>query len=70
MFIRDQPFSLSFCCSGYMPPEYVRVGHFSDKTDIYGFGVLLLEIVSGMKSVSFFNSERALTLVEYVSPSV
>ncbi|KAF7012017.1 hypothetical protein CFC21_026254 [Triticum aestivum] len=34
---------------GYMSPEYVVGGAFSVKSDIYSFGVLLLEIVSGLK---------------------
>ncbi|XP_023728515.1 G-type lectin S-receptor-like serine/threonine-protein kinase At1g67520 [Lactuca sativa] len=31
---------------GYMPPEYMLEGSVSTKTDVFGFGVLLLEIVS------------------------
>uniref|UniRef100_A0ACD5UWA6 Uncharacterized protein n=1 Tax=Avena sativa TaxID=4498 RepID=A0ACD5UWA6_AVESA len=34
---------------GYMSPEYVMRGAFSVKSDTYSFGVLLLEIVSGLK---------------------
>ncbi|CAL5070221.1 unnamed protein product [Urochloa decumbens] len=34
---------------GYMSPEYAMEGAFSIKSDTYSFGVLLLEIVSGMK---------------------
>ncbi|XP_048551101.1 cysteine-rich receptor-like protein kinase 10 isoform X2 [Triticum urartu] len=34
---------------GYMSPEYAMGGAFSVKTDTYSFGVLLLEIVSGLK---------------------
>ncbi|XP_024311516.1 G-type lectin S-receptor-like serine/threonine-protein kinase At1g11330 isoform X6 [Brachypodium distachyon] len=34
---------------GYMSPEYVIGGAFSTKSDTYSFGVLLLEIVSGLK---------------------
>ncbi|XP_065879013.1 cysteine-rich receptor-like protein kinase 10 [Euphorbia lathyris] len=32
---------------GYMAPEYIRRGHFSTKSDVFSFGVLILEIVSG-----------------------
>jgi hypothetical protein len=32
-----------------MSPEYVMGGAFSVKSDTYSFGVLLLEIVSGLK---------------------
>eukprot|EP00252_Welwitschia_mirabilis_P002812 TRINITY_DN1280_c0_g1_i1.p1 TRINITY_DN1280_c0_g1~~TRINITY_DN1280_c0_g1_i1.p1 ORF type:complete len:402 (+),score=47.28 TRINITY_DN1280_c0_g1_i1:420-1625(+) len=32
---------------GYIAPEYVREGHISVKTDVFSFGVLTLEIISG-----------------------
>ncbi|KAI4312070.1 hypothetical protein MLD38_036925 [Melastoma candidum] len=35
---------------GYMAPEYVLHGHFSLKSDVFSFGVLVLEIVSGKKN--------------------
>ncbi|KAL3612716.1 hypothetical protein D5086_003736, partial [Populus alba] len=34
---------------GYMSPEYVMEGIFSVKSDVFSFGVLLLEIVSGRR---------------------
>ncbi|KAK7269973.1 hypothetical protein RIF29_22801 [Crotalaria pallida] len=34
---------------GYMPPEYAMLGKFSEKSDIFSFGVLVLEIISGEK---------------------
>ncbi|XP_039685907.1 cysteine-rich receptor-like protein kinase 29 isoform X3 [Medicago truncatula] len=36
--------------SGYMAPEYVRFGEFSVKSDVFSFGVLVLEIISGQKA--------------------
>lgn len=41
---------------GYMAPEYAMEGLFSVKSDVYSFGVLLLEILSGRKCSSVFNS--------------
>ncbi|XP_022870375.1 probable LRR receptor-like serine/threonine-protein kinase At1g29720 [Olea europaea var. sylvestris] len=32
---------------GYMAPEYALWGYLTDKVDVYGFGVMALEIVSG-----------------------
>ncbi|CAL1393883.1 unnamed protein product [Linum trigynum] len=32
---------------GYMPPEYVKNGQFSTVSDVYSFGILVLEIISG-----------------------
>ncbi|XP_023635858.1 putative cysteine-rich receptor-like protein kinase 31 isoform X1 [Capsella rubella] len=42
---------------GYMPPEYVTHGQFSTKSDIYSFGVLVLEIVCGKKNSSFYRMD-------------
>ncbi|URE35331.1 serine threonine-protein kinase [Musa troglodytarum] len=38
---------------GYMSPEYAMEGLFSVKSDVYSYGVLLLEIVSGFRNTSF-----------------
>ncbi|KAK9681699.1 hypothetical protein RND81_10G021100 [Saponaria officinalis] len=37
---------------GYMAPEYGTTGHFSVKSDIFSYGVILLEILSGMRNNS------------------
>ncbi|GJN11514.1 hypothetical protein PR202_ga29713 [Eleusine coracana subsp. coracana] len=37
---------------GYMAPEYVMFGNVSTKTDVFSFGVLLLEIVTGRRNGS------------------
>ncbi|KAJ0966051.1 hypothetical protein J5N97_027189 [Dioscorea zingiberensis] len=38
---------------GYMSPEYASKGIFSIKSDVFSFGVLLLEIVSGRRNAGF-----------------
>ncbi|XP_059662574.1 G-type lectin S-receptor-like serine/threonine-protein kinase At4g27290 [Cornus florida] len=43
---------------GYMSPEYVVHGKFSMKSDVFSFGVLLLEIVSGRRNRGFFHSKH------------
>ncbi|GMN49775.1 hypothetical protein TIFTF001_018934 [Ficus carica] len=50
---------------GYMAPEYAMHGQFSVKSDIFSFGVLLLEIVSGQKNNCFRNGERVEDLSSY-----
>uniref|UniRef100_A0A6N2M2T6 Receptor-like serine/threonine-protein kinase n=1 Tax=Salix viminalis TaxID=40686 RepID=A0A6N2M2T6_SALVM len=42
---------------GYMSPEYAMEGLFSVKSDVFSFGVLVLEIVSGRKNTSFYHSD-------------
>ncbi|KAF3777367.1 putative cysteine-rich receptor-like protein kinase 20 [Nymphaea thermarum] len=50
---------------GYMSPEYALRGLFSVKSDIFSFGVLLLEIVSGHKNTAFFQTELDQDLLSY-----
>jgi len=52
--------------SGYMAPEYAMVGLFSVKSDVFSFGVLLLEIISGEKNVGFHLSEEGESLLTFV----
>ncbi|KAI3957102.1 hypothetical protein MKX01_004393 [Papaver californicum] len=41
---------------GYMAPEYALHGQFSVKSDVFSFGVLVLEIISGKKNTAFYES--------------
>lgn len=41
-----------------MAPEYARHGQISTKIDVFSFGVLVLEIVSGQKNGSFRDPEN------------
>uniref|UniRef100_A0A2K1R5W4 non-specific serine/threonine protein kinase n=1 Tax=Populus trichocarpa TaxID=3694 RepID=A0A2K1R5W4_POPTR len=50
---------------GYMAPEYAMVGLFSVKSDVFSFGVLLLEIISGEKNVGFHLSEEGESLLTF-----
>ncbi|KAK7327994.1 hypothetical protein VNO77_22088 [Canavalia gladiata] len=50
---------------GYMAPEYAMEGLFSEKSDVFSFGVLLLEIVSGRRNSNFKNNEQSLSLLGF-----
>ncbi|KAL4625475.1 hypothetical protein ACB092_05G028900 [Castanea dentata] len=43
---------------GYMSPEYAMRGLFSEKSDVFSFGVILLEIVSGRRNTSICDEEQ------------
>ncbi|XXG59566.1 hypothetical protein AAC387_Pa04g1628 [Persea americana] len=49
-----------------MSPEYAMNGQFSVKSDVFSFGVLLLEIISGQKNSTFYQSEQGQDLLSYV----
>jgi serine/threonine protein kinase len=53
-----------------MSPEYAMEGVFSIKSDIYSFGVMVLEIVSGKKIRGFYHADLGLNLCGYVSTSI
>jgi serine/threonine protein kinase len=49
-----------------MSPEYAMQGLFSEKSDVFSFGVLILEIVSGRRNSGFYDNEHALSLLGFV----
>ncbi|XWS27926.1 hypothetical protein CRYUN_Cryun25bG0022300 [Craigia yunnanensis] len=48
---------------GYMAPEYAIDGQFSVKSDVFSFGILMLEIISGKKNRGFYNPGHGLNLI-------
>ena len=53
-----------------MAPEYISHGHYSVKSDIFSFGILVLEIVSGKKKSWLCNTDDVELLISYVSVPV
>ncbi|OWM77680.1 putative receptor-like protein kinase At4g00960 [Punica granatum] len=51
---------------GYMSPEYIMFGHFSTKSDVFSFGVLVLEIITGKKNSGFHPQNFDEGLLGYV----
>ncbi|XP_047084840.1 receptor-like cytosolic serine/threonine-protein kinase RBK2 [Lolium rigidum] len=47
---------------GYVPPEYTTDGIFNEKTDVYAYGVVLLELLTGRRAIE----GRTLSLVTWV----
>ncbi|KAK8942681.1 Cysteine-rich receptor-like protein kinase 15 [Platanthera zijinensis] len=51
---------------GYMAPEYALRGLFSTKSDVYSYGVLILEMITGRRGVYVDESADSLDLQSYV----
>ncbi|KAK7269918.1 hypothetical protein RIF29_22725 [Crotalaria pallida] len=48
---------------GYMAPEYIAGGLFSAKSDVFSFGIMVLEIIYGKKSRGFYHSDHHHNLI-------
>ncbi|RWR88169.1 G-type lectin S-receptor-like serine/threonine-protein kinase RKS1 [Cinnamomum micranthum f. kanehirae] len=51
--------------NGYMSPEYAMHGLFSIKSDVFSFGVILLEIISGKRN-NYYNECRSMNILGHV----
>ncbi|XP_059623679.1 G-type lectin S-receptor-like serine/threonine-protein kinase At1g11410 isoform X1 [Cornus florida] len=51
---------------GYMSPEYALDGLFSVKSDVFSFGVIVLELISSKKNFGFFHEDPYSNLIRYV----
>ncbi|KFK30141.1 protein kinase-like protein [Arabis alpina] len=55
---------------GYLAPEYFMYGKVSDKVDVYAFGVVLLELISGRSPISPKNPRGQESLVMWAKPLI
>ncbi|MCL7026746.1 hypothetical protein MKW94_026135 [Papaver nudicaule] len=51
---------------GYLDPDYHRSFRLTEKSDVYSLGVILLELISGMKAVDLNRDKRDIALVDLV----
>ncbi|KAK9204578.1 hypothetical protein WN943_014840 [Citrus x changshan-huyou] len=50
---------------GYLDPEYFRSSHFTDKSVVYSFGVVLVELLTGQKPIRSTVAEEDKSLARY-----
>ncbi|TYK27566.1 putative receptor-like protein kinase [Cucumis melo var. makuwa] len=55
---------------GYVAPEYANTGLLNEKSDIYSFGVLLLEAITGRDPVDYARPSNEVNLVEWLKMMV
>uniref|UniRef100_A0A2P2IMA0 non-specific serine/threonine protein kinase n=1 Tax=Rhizophora mucronata TaxID=61149 RepID=A0A2P2IMA0_RHIMU len=54
--------------SGYAAPEYVATGHLYVKSDVYGFGVVLVEMLTGLRALDTNRPSGRHSLVDWIKP--
>ncbi|KAL3733929.1 hypothetical protein ACJRO7_023305, partial [Eucalyptus globulus] len=50
---------------GYMAPEYAMHGYLTEKADVYSFGIVALEVVSGRSNTSYQKKEKCFYLLDW-----
>lgn len=57
---------------GYLAPEYITTGRFTEKSDIYAFGVIILQVLSGKRKLtsSMHLAAESCTFQDFVDPNL
>ncbi|RLN00002.1 putative serine/threonine-protein kinase [Panicum miliaceum] len=55
---------------GYVAPEYASTGMLNERSDVYSFGILIMEIISGRSPVDYARPAGEVNLVEWLKNKV
>ena len=66
VYILSSQLRITLTCRGYCSPEYALHGHISTALDIYSFGILMLEVVCGRKSIDLSKPEEEMYIRDWV----
>ncbi|CAN1274235.1 Probable serine/threonine-protein kinase At1g01540 [Linum perenne] len=55
---------------GYVAPEYASTGMLNERSDVYSFGILLMEVISGRNPVDYSRPQGEVNLVEWLKTMV
>ncbi|XP_039161081.1 wall-associated receptor kinase-like 1 [Eucalyptus grandis] len=50
---------------GYLDPEYLQSDQFTDKSDMYSFGLILVELLTGQEPMAFLGDDKEINLASY-----
>ncbi|XP_027925064.1 probable LRR receptor-like serine/threonine-protein kinase At4g29180 [Vigna unguiculata] len=54
--------------TGYLDPEYYKLGGLTEKSDIYSFGIVLLELITGRPAI--FKGNTIMHILEWLRPEL
>ncbi|KAH1096785.1 hypothetical protein J1N35_013706 [Gossypium stocksii] len=55
---------------GYLAPEYAENGFVSVRTDVYAFGIVLLQLISGRKVIDYKSEGQHVSLRQWAEPLI
>ncbi|XP_039162950.1 probable LRR receptor-like serine/threonine-protein kinase At1g51820 [Eucalyptus grandis] len=71
-FVRSRDSYISTCPArtpGYLDPEFHILGHSSQKSDIYSFGIVLFELITGHPAI-IRSPEGGMHILQWVTPLI
>ncbi|KAF5752894.1 serine/threonine-protein kinase [Tripterygium wilfordii] len=55
---------------GYVAPEYASTGMLNERSDVYSFGILIMELISGRNPVDYSRPPEEVNLVDWIKKMV